>query len=190
MTAMESMYFFVKFQIRRHIRLHRRHCKNSNNLRNNSLFSERYIISNEIVMGNYKWWFKKQLSLSLFLSTSLTGHKRFEIWDFIPAKMTSLSLLLELGHKGWDFSGHRWFMRLSLARHSSGERSIRITVSTNQTFWNSVPIFIIITCVTSVRSKTWPSKSDTCFYNRVCKRLYFYPLYLHHPSHCCKTWWC
>ena len=54
MTAMESMYFFVKFQIRRHIRLHRRHCKNSNNLRNNSLFSEMYIISNEIVMGNYK----------------------------------------------------------------------------------------------------------------------------------------
>ena len=78
MTAMESMYFFVKFQIRRHIRLHRRHCKNSNNLRNNSLFSERYIISNEIVMGNYKWWFKKQLSLSL--SLHIAGRTQ-TIWD-------------------------------------------------------------------------------------------------------------
>ena len=41
--------------------------------------------------------------------------------------MTSYSLLLELGHAGWDFSGHGWFMRLSLAQPSSGERYIAIT---------------------------------------------------------------
>ena len=41
--------------------------------------------------------------------------------------MTSYSLLLELRHAGWDFSGHVWFMRLSLAQPSSGEQSITIT---------------------------------------------------------------
>ena len=44
--------------------------------------------------------------------------------------MTSHSLLLELGHAVWDFSGHGWFMRFSPARPSSGEQTI--TVSTNQ----------------------------------------------------------
>lgn len=32
--------------------------------------------------------------------------------------------------------------------------------------------------------KAFSGKSDTCFYNRVCKQLFFDPLYLHHPGHC------
>ena len=39
-----------------------------------------------------------------------------------------------IGRAGLDLSGHRWFMILSLAWPSSGERSITITVSTNQGF--------------------------------------------------------
>ena len=46
--------FFVKFKIRRYIRLQGRHSKNPNSLHKNSLFSKRYIISNETVMENYK----------------------------------------------------------------------------------------------------------------------------------------
>ena len=45
--------------------------------------------------------------------------------------MTSHSLLLELGHVRWDFSGHGWFMRPLLTWPSSGEQSITITLSTN-----------------------------------------------------------
>ena len=52
--------FFVKFKIRRYIWIHRRHSKNLNNLHKNSIFSKRYIISNEIVMENYKLCFKKR----------------------------------------------------------------------------------------------------------------------------------
>ena len=46
--------FFVKFKIRRYIRLQGRHSKNPNSLHKNSLFSKSYIISNETVMENYK----------------------------------------------------------------------------------------------------------------------------------------
>ena len=79
-----------------------------------------------------------QKTISLFCQakvqdTCLTWHKRFEIWAFILANRTSHSLLLELRHAGWDFSGHGWFMRLLLAQPSCGEWSVTITVSTNQT---------------------------------------------------------
>ena len=110
--------FTVKLKIRRHIRLHRRYSKNPNNLHKNSLFSKSYITSNEIVMENYKWCLK--------------GHKRFEIWAFILAIMTSHLLLLELQHAGWDFSGQGWFVRLPFTQPSRGEQSVKITVSTNQ----------------------------------------------------------
>ena len=46
--------------------------------------------------------------------------------------MASHLLLLELGHGGCNFSRHGLFMRLSLSWPSSAERSITITVSTNQ----------------------------------------------------------
>ena len=59
--------------------------------------------------------------------------------------MTSHSLLLELAHADLDFSGHGWFMSLSLAQPSSGERSITITVSTNQSFcYNNFEIQVTI----------------------------------------------
>ena len=51
--------------------------------------------------------------------------------------MTSDLFLLELGHVGWDFSGHGWFMRLLLAWPADREQSITITVSTNQSFFRS-----------------------------------------------------
>ena len=52
--------FIVKLEIRRHIGLHRINSKNPNNLHKNGLFFKRYITSNDIVMENYKWLFKKQ----------------------------------------------------------------------------------------------------------------------------------
>ena len=67
----------------------------------------------------------------------MRGHKRFEIWAFILAIMTCHSLLLELGHLDWDFSGYRWFIKLSLAWPTGGKRSLTITVSTNQSFYYS-----------------------------------------------------
>ena len=54
--------------------------------------------------------------------------------SFHSGNMTSHSLLLQLGHAGLEFSGHGWFLRYSLALPSRGERSIAITVSTNQSF--------------------------------------------------------
>ena len=71
--------FFVEFKINRHIWLHIRQGisdkKKPSNLHKNSLFSKRYIISNAIVMENYKWYFKKQ-----FLS--LANHNcRLHVWQ-------------------------------------------------------------------------------------------------------------
>ena len=78
-----------------------------------------------------------QKTISLFRkaylqATCLTGHKTLEIWAFILAIMASHLLLLELGHGSCNFSRHGWFMRLSLSWPSSGEQSITINVSTNQ----------------------------------------------------------
>ena len=90
------------------------------------------------------WWkktkdaSKNSFSLSSSISTGhMRGHKRFEIWAFILAIMTCHSLLLELGHLDWDFSGYRWFIKLSLAWPTGGKRSLTITVSTNQSFYYS-----------------------------------------------------
>ena len=47
--------------------------------------------------------------------TRLTGHKSFVILLFTFAIMASYLVLLELRHVGWDFSGERWFIRLSSA---------------------------------------------------------------------------
>ena len=62
-TASESMHSLPNL-IHRHIRLHRWHCiydkKTPVTLHKNSLFLESYIISNVLVMENYKWCFKKQ----------------------------------------------------------------------------------------------------------------------------------
>ena len=66
--------------------------------------------------------------------TCLTGHKRFHNRAFILAIMISHLLLSELRHSGWDFSRQGSFMKLSLARPSSEERCITITVSTNESF--------------------------------------------------------
>ena len=52
--------FIVKLEICRNIGLHRINSKNPNNLHKNGLFFKRYITSNDIVMENYKWLFKKQ----------------------------------------------------------------------------------------------------------------------------------
>ena len=48
--------------------------------------------------------------------------------------MRSHTLLLELGHADWDFSGPGCFMRFLLAWPTGGEQSLTITVSTNQSF--------------------------------------------------------
>ena len=65
-----SIYaFFVKFETCKHIRLYREHSKNPNNLHKDSLFSKRYIISNEIMMENYNLCFKNNFSLSSNIST-------------------------------------------------------------------------------------------------------------------------
>ena len=50
--------FFVEFKIRRHIRLHRRHGiydkKKPSNIQKVSVFLKKHLISNVIVMKNYK----------------------------------------------------------------------------------------------------------------------------------------
>ena len=73
--------FFVKFEICKHIRLYRGHSKNPNNLHKNSLFSKRYVIRNETVMENYKWWFKKIISLLSSISTGHMPDRAQKIWD-------------------------------------------------------------------------------------------------------------
>ena len=68
-----------------------------------------------------------------------------------------------------------------------------------QEFWNSVMVCHYHTLCKQFNDihvwqicdqKTFLSKSDTCFYDQVCKELFLDPLYLHHPCHCCKAWWC
>ena len=130
--------FLIK--IRLLIRLHRRHSKNPNNLHKNSLFSKRYIISNDGKRDGKSWWkttndaSKNNLSFcqTLVQGTCLRECKKPEIWAFILAILASHSLLLDLETPDWDFSGHGWFMILSFPRPSSGERSITITASNNQ----------------------------------------------------------
>ena len=74
-----NLRILCRIKIRRYIRLYRRHSfydkKKPSNLHKNSLFLRRCLISNLIVMENYKWWFKKQ-----FLS--LVKHKcRPNVWQ-------------------------------------------------------------------------------------------------------------
>ena len=71
--------FFVKSKICRHIWLHKRHNiydkKKPSNLHKNSLLSKSYIVSNVIMMENYKWCFKKQ-------NLSFVKHKhRSHVWE-------------------------------------------------------------------------------------------------------------
>ena len=79
--------FFVKFKIRRHIWLHRRHSKNLKNLQLKSLFSKRYIISKEVVMKNYKCYFKKH-----FLSFAKHNY-RAHVWQDTEYLRSELSFL-------------------------------------------------------------------------------------------------
>ena len=80
---------------------------------------------------NYKWCYQKH-TLSLFSqalvqATCLTGRKRFV-----------------LGHEGWEFSGHAWFMRFLLAWPTGKERPIQAFVTTILKFSNvnSLPSFV------------------------------------------------
>ena len=38
--------------------------------------------------------------------------------------------------------------------------------------------------------KIFLNKRDTWLFYRVCKHLFFDPLYLHYQFHCFKAWWC
>ena len=96
--------------------------------------SKRYLQIMKLWCKTTSVFSKNNFSHSSSISTGLTGHKRFEIWAFILAIITYHYYLLGLGRAGWDFSAHGWFMGLSLARPSSGEQSIMITVSANQSF--------------------------------------------------------
>ena len=58
--------FFVKFRMRRHIRLHRRHSKNPNNLHKNSPFSKRNVISNRYGNRDGKLQMMLQKTISFF----------------------------------------------------------------------------------------------------------------------------
>ena len=108
--------FFVEFKIPRHIWLHRRRSKNRSNLHKNSIISKRYIISKEIVIENYKRCLKRQfLFFVQHKYKPHAWHLRSEL-SFLPI-ITSHSLLLKLGHAGWDFSRPRWFMRLLLCEN-------------------------------------------------------------------------
>ena len=97
-------------------------------------FSKCYIISNAIVMENYKSCFKKSLP---FKSSINTSHMSFVIWGFFLALLASHLLLLELGHVGWNCSGHGCLVIFLLAWSTCGERSLTITVSTNQSFYQN-----------------------------------------------------
>ena len=79
---------------------------------------------------------KNCFSLLSSISTGHTPDRTQKILDlcFHSYNNDSHLLLLELRHLGWDFSGHGWFMRNLLVRPSSGERSIAINISTNQSF--------------------------------------------------------
>ena len=72
-------------------------------------------------------------------ATCLTRHENVAIYVFILLLMASHSFLLKLKHVGWDLSAHGWFMRFSLAWSTvywwGEERSLTITLSTNQSFY-------------------------------------------------------
>ena len=126
--------FFVKFKICMYVRLYRGNGihdnKKPSNLHKNSLFSS-YVISNVIVMENYKRCFENSLP---FQSSINTSHMSFVIWGFILALLASHFLFLELGHVGWNCSGYGCFMSFLLAQSTCGQQSLTITVSTNQSF--------------------------------------------------------
>ena len=130
----------VEFKIPKHTRLYRRRNiydkKKPRNIHKNSLYSKRHLISNVIVMDNYKWCFKKQfLSLGKYKYRShVWQDTNVVIWAFLFAIMGSHSLLLKLRHLGWNFSGYGYFMSFSLALPTGGEQSLTITLSTNQSF--------------------------------------------------------
>ena len=73
---------------------------------------------------------KNTLSLfsqALVQTACLTGHKCFV-----------------LGHEGWEFSGHAWFMRFLLAWPTGKEQPIQAFVTTTLKFSNdiSLPSFV------------------------------------------------
>ena len=123
------------------------------------------------------------------------------IWVFILAIMASHLLLLELaGGLGllWACVVHEIFACLTYWwGTASYDYCIYESKLLRQKFWNSVMIYHYqgwckqYDCATSLKTcsdqKTCSSESNTCFYNWVCKQLFFDLLCLHHPCHCCNV---
>ena len=150
------------------------------------------------------WWkttndaSKNSFSYSPSISTGHMSDKKQNIWDLkclscnnsIPFASTrtrthGLELL-------WSWMVHDAFACLSYWwGRIPYDYCIYQSKLLPQQFWNSV-----VTCRHKFHvghlwdQKAFSSKSDTCFYDRVCKQLFFDPLYLHHPCYCCKSWWC